>query len=195
MNTVAKSAERDCVKDGEWRCIPGYGGMYQINWDGEVRTWRWRKDKIAQKPRILNQFMARRGRTGRARFVKLIDSNGKAQDVKVLRLMAEVWLGGIPEGKVPYHKNGDLADHCVNNVGFATRQELGKMFGAKASRIPVAKVTPDGEIVEVYPSARAAAKANYMSYQSVIDRCNGKVKNPYALDGHNYIWEDGKNVV
>lgn len=29
-----------------------------------------------------------------------------------------------------------------------------------------------------------------MSYQTVRDRCNGRVKNPYALDGYNYIFED-----
>lgn len=191
---VEKSAERACVKDGEWRDIPGYPG-YQINWDGEVRTWRWRKDKLASKPRSMRQFVRKQGREGRTRYVKLINRDGKHIDVKVIRIMAEVWLGGIPEGKIPYHKNGDVADHCVNNIGFATRQELGKMFGAKSGRIPVAKVTPDGEIVEVYPSARAAAKANYMSYQTVIDRCNGRVKYPYRLDGYNYIWEDGKNVV
>ena len=55
--------------------------------------------------------------------------------------------------------------------------------------MPVAKVTPAGEIVAVYQSARAAAKANHMSYQAVLDRCNGKVKKPYALDGHTYIFD------
>ena len=39
-------------------------------------------------------------------------------------------------------------------------------------------------------SAREAAKANHMSYQTVLDRCNGKVKNPYALDGFTYRFED-----
>lgn len=37
---------------------------------------------------------------------------------------------------------------------------------------------------------REAAKANHMSYQTVLDRCNGKVKNPYALDGFTYRFED-----
>ena len=67
--------------------------------------------------------------------------------------------------------------------------ELGKRTGASAARIPVAKVTPEGEIVEVYPSARVAARENHMSYQTVLDRCNGKVKKPFALDGHTYQFE------
>lgn len=28
-----------------------------------------------------------------------------------------------------------------------------------------------------------------MSYQTVLDRCNGKVKQPFALDGHTYQFE------
>lgn len=50
-------------------------------------------------------------------------------------------------------------------------------------------MTPEGEIVAVYPSARAAARENHMSYQTVLDRCNGKVKQPFALDGHTYQFE------
>lgn len=63
------------------------------------------------------------------------------------------------------------------------------MTGALSSRRPVEKVDMNGAVVEVYSSARAAARANHMSYQTVLDRCNGKVKNPYTLDGHNYRFE------
>lgn len=97
--------------------------------------------------------------------------------------------GGPPPGKVAYHRNGDLADSCLHNIAFATPQELGAKTGAQSSRRPVEKIDTSGEVVAVYSSARAAARANHMSYQTVLDRCNGKVKNPYALDGHNYRFE------
>ena len=29
-----------------------------------------------------------------------------------------------------------------------------------------------------------------MSYQTVIDRCNGKCKSAFAPDGYAYAWED-----
>ena len=38
--------------------------------------------------------------------------------------------------------------------------------------------------------ARQAAKENYLSYQTVMDRCNGKIKKPFALDGHTYQWDE-----
>ena len=31
---------------------------------------------------------------------------------------------------------------------------------------------------------------NNMSFMTVISRCNGRIKNPFALDGHNYQWDD-----
>ena len=174
----------------DWRDIPGYDGMYQISRDGEVRTWRWRGTRRMAKPRVMSQYMRKQGRRGRERYVKLTDGEGKSRQIKVLHLMVNVWLGGTRPGLVPYHKNGDLADHCVNNIAFATREQLGKKSGAKSSRrIPVAKIDAAGNVVEIYPSARSAAKANHMSYQTVLDRCAGKVKKPYALDGYNYVFD------
>ena len=67
---------------------------------------------------------------------------------------------------------------------------VGRPDETAAARRPVVKITPAGEVVEAYPSARAAAKANHMSYQAVLDRCNGKVKKPFALDGYDYRFED-----
>ena len=177
----------------EWRDIPGYGGAYQISWEGKVRTWRWRGDHFLKKPRIMTPFIRKpRGKANRRnarQFVKLTDAAGVSRNVPVMGLMVQVWLGGCPSGKVPYHKNGDTTDHCASNIGFLTQKELGRRTGAKAKRIPVAKVNRAGEIVELYPSARAAARANHMSYQTVLDRCNGKIKKPYALDGHTYIFD------
>ena len=44
--------------------------------------------------------------------------------------------------------------------------------------------------MEIYPSAREAAKKNHMSYQTVMDYCNGKRKGAFAPDGYAYAWEE-----
>ena len=176
----------------EWRDIPGYAGAYQISWEGQVRTWRWRGSHYLKEPKLLSQYIRKahgeRRRSNR-RYVKLTDPDGKSKEVAVIRLMVEVWLGGYPPGKVAYHKNGDTTDHCYTNIGFIEPRKLGQLTGAKAGRQPVAKVNEAGEVVAIYPSARKAAKANHMSYQAVIDRCHGKIKKPFALDGHTYRYE------
>lgn len=171
----------------EWRDVPGYDGAYQISWNGQVRSYRY-KGRLLEKPRLLTPY--KHLKHGKGLFVKLTGADEKGKDVKLIRLMAEVWKGGVPDGMVPYHKNGELDDNSAGNIGFTTRQRLGKLTGTKCGRrIPVAKVDPDGEIVEFHKSARAAAKANHMSYQAVMDRCNGKIKNEFALDGHTYRWD------
>lgn len=182
--------KKERVKDTDWRKVPGYGGAYEINWDGYVRSWRWKGSHFSAAPRILTPYMRKKGRLGKAQFVKLTDENGKSHEVKVMHIMVQVWLGGGRTGLVPYHINGDVTDHCVRNIGFATREQLGRMTGAKSKRKPVAKITEDGEVVAVYSSARNAAKANHMSYQTVLDRCHGRVKKPFALDGTTYVFDD-----
>lgn len=171
----------------DWRRVPGWGGVYEISDMGNVRSWRWRGQHRAARPHPMKLFV--RKRCGGGLFVKLTDENGVSRCVSVLGLMAEAWLGGKRPGQVPYHKNGDLKDNWVGNIAFTSRQELGRRTGANATRIPVAKVTPEGEIVAVYPSARVAARENHMSYQTVLDRCNGRVKKPFALDGHTYQFD------
>lgn len=173
----------------DWMDVPGYDGMYQVNRMGEVRSWRYRGAKKRRDPKRLTPYTLKKGLNGRARFVKLTDRNGKSRDVKVIRLMVDSWLGGCDGGNVPYHKNGDLGDNSLNNIGITSRKKLGQMCGAQAKRRPVAKVNRDGEVVSFYQSARAAARANFMSYQAVLDRCNGRVKKPFALDGHNYVFD------
>lgn len=175
----------------DWRDIPGYDGAYQINRMGEVRCWKWR-GRRTKSPHLLTQYrkkpLEKGHRSGRYYF-KLTSPDGRAREVPVLGLMVNAWLGGCPPGKVAYHRNGDLADTCLHNIAFATPRELGAMTGPQATRRPVKKIDISGEVVAVYSSARAAARANHMSYQTVLDRCHGKVKNPFALDGHDYRFE------
>lgn len=110
----------------------GYGGMYEISDMGDVRSWRWRGTRRASSPHLLQPFVRKQGRKGRALFVKLTDADGKGTDAKVLSLMVDTWMGGKRPGLVPYHKNGDLKDNWVGNIGFASRKELGRKTGASA---------------------------------------------------------------
>ena len=125
-------------------------------------------------------------------MIHLTDENGKTSEKLVIGIMAHTLLGPAPSGYVPYHKNGALTENHINNIEYIDRKKLGKMTGPASRRRTVAKIDGSGEIVEVYTSAREAAKANYMSYQTIIDRCNGKVKSAFAPDGYAYAWEDSE---
>lgn len=168
-----------------WKNIPGYDGKYQADKEGNVRRLY-----SSGKSRLMSAYPKKTTRNKRLVVKLTIDK--KAKEETVLEIMAKTFLGPRPEGHVPYHKNGIQSDNYINNIAYISKKDLGKHTGAKSRRKPVAKLDASGEITEVYSSAREAARKNYMSYQTVIDRCNGKCKSAFAPDGFAYAWEDEK---
>ena len=170
---------------GWWRDICGYGGKYQVSRHGEVRR--------VNSTGLVHDMTAytKSGRQFRGRLFVKLTKGGKSEEKPLLQIVAAAWLGQTPAGKVPYHMNGIVTDNRADNIGFITRSELGKRTGAMAdARAIVFMVDRDGEVVEIYRSAREAAKANFMSYQSVLDRCHNRIKNPYALNGYTFQFEE-----
>ena len=161
----------------EWRDIPGYDGIYQVSWKGEIRSYRipGKKRLIGDTPVLLRPRLKTNGTGGKRCCVKLTGKDG-AREIGVMSIVVDVWLGGGKEGYIAYHKNGDKSDNCMYNIGFATPKQLGEATGAMSQRKPVAKLDEDGNIVEVYPSAEAAGKANFISGKCVANRCNGVTK-------------------
>lgn len=170
----------------EWRDIPGYDGKYQASEDGDVRHVY-----PSGHTRLLTPFRKseRSHASSRNRYVYKLSRDGRGREVAAINIMVATYLGGRRSGMVAYHKDGILSNNHRSNIGFITRSELGKLTGAQSSRRPVRKVDESGEIVEIYRSAREAGRQNHMSYQTVLDRCNHRVKQPYRLDGFNYEWD------
>lgn len=168
-----------------WKDIPGYGGKYQASRTGEIRHVY-----DSGHTRTLTPYRKKGKSHGRRLFIHLT-KDGQTKEITVSKIVAETFIGRTPPGLALYHKNGDVADNRVDNLGFISRLELGRMTGAKSNkRKAVFKINSAGEEVEVYPSARAAAKDNHMSYQTVIDRCKGKTKNPFKWYDYTFRYEE-----
>ena len=171
-----------------WRDIPGFEGIYQADREGNIRRL-YQNGKV----RILTPYHKKM--SGSQRLVVKLTANGKSREVAVIQAIARTFLGPPPAGHIPVHRNGCQSENYVNNIKYISRQQAGKIYGARSKRKAVVKIDGHGEIVEVYPSARRAAKANYLSHQTVTDRCNGKCKSLFAPDGYAYAWEDsGKSL-
>lgn len=168
-----------------WKNIPGYQGKYQADKEGNVR-----RVYKSGKTRLMTPY--RKKMSGNQSLVVKLTKSGKSKEEVVLQLIAKTFIGPMSKGCVPYHKNGIQSDNYLNNIAYISKAELGKKTGAASSRQPTAKLNNNGEIVEVYSSARVAARQNYMSYQTIIDRCNGKCKSAFAPDGFAYAWEDNE---
>lgn len=64
-----------------------------------------------------------------------------------------------------HHKNGDVGDNRLDNLALITRKELGHKSGGKNEGVRrILKIDQDGDIVQIYASAREAAKNEFMSY-------------------------------
>lgn len=168
-----------------WKDIPGYGGRYQVDREGNVRHV-WPSGKTG----LLRPY--HRKMSGSQRLVVKLSQDGKTREEILIQVVARTFLGPCPAGHTAYHRNGCQSDNYVANIGYISRRELGRITGAKARRRPVAKLDGTGTVVEVYSSAREAARHNYMSYQTIMDRCNGKCRSTYAPDGYAYAWEDSE---
>lgn len=178
---------REITQGEKWRDIPGFGGLYQASTEGRIRKV-WPK---SGKTTIMCGYQRSRGNNSQrlAQRVHLVKPDGKRVERTIISIVADTFFS-VPGGKIAIHRNGLKSDNSVSNIEFVTRYELGKRFGSESKRRPVIKIDQSGEIIACYTSAREAAKDNYISYQSVMDRCNRVIKNEYALDGCTYRWDD-----
>lgn len=173
------------INPAKWYDIPGYGGKYQINYFADIR-------RVYKKGthRLLKSYV----KSGKGKCKRsVIGLNQKEKTV--VSLMRDTFIGLIPEGYVIYHRNGILTDNILSNLEIITREELGRRTGTKSERrMQIVKIDSNGEIVDFYSSAREAGRKNFMSYQTILDRVNGKVKSLYAPDGYVYTFDTDKDV-
>lgn len=152
-----------------WKSIE-YDPRYQVSNYG-----RFRKKNPKNGYRYLKPF-----RKKNLFLVKIKD-----KDFNCARLVANAFIQHLTENDRVYHKNKMESDNYYRNLEVICLRELGKRTGhiSKSQRVVEVK---DNEIIRDWPSARKAAKDLFISYQTVMDYCNKKVKKPmYSL-----MWED-----
>ena len=173
-----------------WRDIPGTGGKYQASRAGDIRHI-WPSGKTTMlRPYLLHSECHK---SHRNRLHVHLRVDGKSKIVALLSVMAATWKGPPPPGMVWHHDNGNMWDNSVDNIQPISRHDLGKKTGARATRKSVEMLDAAGNVVELYASTREAARANHLSHEAVRQRCNGHVKNPYALTGYTFRYEDKPN--
>jgi hypothetical protein len=109
----------------------------------------------------------------------------KDKDFNCARLVANKFIKRLNETDRIYHKNGIGNDNYYDNLKIVSLAQLGKMTGHISKSQAVVEIK-NGEISKMWKSARKCAKDLYVSYQTVMDYCNGKVKKPMF----NLMWED-----
>lgn len=153
----------------EWKSVE-YDSRYQVSNFGNFR-----KKNPKNGYRYLKPF-----RKDNLFLVKIKD-----KDMNCARLVANAFIKKLTKEDKIYHKNKIEFDNYYKNLEIISSSELGKRTGfiSKSQRVVEVK---DNEIVRDWRSARKAAKDLYISYQTVMDYCNKKVKKPMF----NLMWED-----
>lgn len=152
-----------------WKSIE-YDTRYQVSCYGNFRKKNPKNGYRYLKPfRKHNMFM-----------IKIKD-----KDMNCARLVANAFIKKLNKEDRIYHKNKIESDNYYGNLKVVSLRELGKLTGhiSKSQRVVEIK---NNEIVRDWSSARKAAKDLFISYQTVADYCNNKVKNPMF----NLMWEE-----
>lgn len=160
-----------------WREITGYRYLYRVSDMGEFQrqhtdgTWR----------DISPTFDGKRVK------VHVTTIAGVRKTVTLARIVYEAFRGSIPPGYDVTHKNSLKADCSVYNLAAVSHTACRSTPGNRRS---VLKLDRNGEVVAIYKSVVEAAAKNHISTAAMGKRCLGLVKDPYRLDGYNYVYED-----
>lgn len=169
-----------------WMPIPGFE-KYEASFDGEIRSL-WKPE-----PRILKAYDT--GGKGKSTTVSVtLIQDGKRNQCQVSHLVYMAFYGDIPEGHVIAHRNQLLHDNSVPNIYATTLSALAAKLNHTTHNRPVLKLNPAGEIVEIYRSAREAAKKNNYEAHTIAYRCNGKATQ-VAAGGFDYAYEDSDDSI
>ena len=97
-----------------WYDIPGYDGIYQINYWADIRKKLGNGKYKHLKPYVKKNNQGKR-------LIKL-----KRKEVVVMSLMRITFIGDLPKGYVTYHKNGIKTDDILGNIGVIAKKELSR---------------------------------------------------------------------
>lgn len=91
----------------EWKWIKGYEGLYQISNHGRLKSFR----------RDSNGYICSNvNKNGWYLTIILRDSSNKCKTYRIHRLVAEYFIGEIPQGYQVHHKDGNKQNNNVDNL-------------------------------------------------------------------------------
>lgn len=147
-----------------WGPVIGYEGIYEVSNFGKVkRTGRAARTGKGQGGGArIGRILKAQKNWGGYHLVQLW-RGGKYKMFLVHRLVAQTFLGPLPDGREVNHKNGNKSDNRVENLEYVTRSEnnrhayrLGLMknkLTGKGESHPLAKLT-DEIVIEIRQAFR-----------------------------------------
>lgn len=158
---------------------------YEQNLEDEI--WKPYKDTVymisnkgrARSTKTNNLMKGKLRRDGYIEWCLTID--GKKGSYIAHRLVYETFCGPIDQDLVINHIDGDKTNNQLDNLEMITKSEntLHGYYTLKTCKKirKVGKYTPDGKLLQVYPSCAEAARQNTnCTSNNIVNVCNGKHK-------------------
>lgn len=160
----------ETYEDEAWMPLKNTKGNYLVSNYGRVQRIY----------KTTTRFMLPYQRKGEGNLWVKID--GKER--KVGHLVAELYLRKWGAHERVTRKNGIVTDDYAGNLEIVSMEVLGKRTGFKSKSMPVVQICEEsGELINEFRSAREAARNYFLSYQAILDRCNGVYS-----QGDGYVW-------
>lgn len=151
--------------------IPKYENKYFATWDGRIF-----KQLKNGKTRELKGYV--KGNTYQVKLAR----NGVYKEYSFNRVIWETFKGKIPDGYLVVRKISVLTENGMQNLTLRSPAQHGKRTGPKARSKAVELLSDDGTVIDSWSSARKAAKDLFVSYQTIMNICNKKIKKKPILN-------------
>lgn len=165
------------ITDEEWKVLP-WANNYECSDKGRVRKrlkdgcYRLLHPYIKSSYNSDNYYKCRK-----TLMVKI----GKTEQT-LARIVAILFVPRTADKNVVHLIDNKFKHVYKENIEWLTLSEHGHRTGYAPLRSrPVEQLDPDGNVIKTFRSARDAGKHLYLSYQTVLDYCNSKVKNPICI--------------
>jgi hypothetical protein len=146
-----------------WRPVPGFEALYEVSSYGRVRSLPRKSSKFN---RVYGGGVIKPAPRGRYLRVALSawTVDGKQHFVNVHRLIAQTFLGPIPEGACVRHLNDDPHDNRVCNLAFGTIAD-NSADAARNGRLRIGERNPQAKLTVIDVIAIRAARGSVSQYK------------------------------
>lgn len=104
----------------EWRDIPGYENIYRASTHGRIKSYGRYIGCVGGNKRFLKGRIIRPGKNKYGYLQAVLYKNTKKKDIRVNRIILEVFFRPPKEGEECNHKDGNKQNNHIENLEWCT---------------------------------------------------------------------------